>query len=424
MSEQIVNLAGGVEGLFIKNTRFNTTLVSCNMYLPLKRETAAQYGLLPFILTSSCAKYPDFSRLNYKLNKLYGAHLDAACEKFGDYQLLRMKISVINDRYTLDDESLVKQASDLLLGMIFEPSVTNGAFIDADVEREKRKAIEHIKGEYSEKRTYAKKRLIEEMYKGKAYGVSKCGDIKSVNAITGESLYNAWKEVLETAYIRFQVVGANIPQGLFESIAERFGEIKRENITDLNCTKATRAAKNVKEIVERDDVSQGKLCMGFSCKMHGNDDNSLPLMVASDIFGGGPYSRLFSNVREKMSLCYYCAAGSVRSKGLLTVDSGVELENAQKAQDEILNQLEIVKKGEFSDFEFESSIRSICDTISGYYDSQGALDLWYLLKINNDGLYSPQDIRERVLKITREDVVNAAGGIALHTVYKLLPKEN
>lgn len=423
MSQQILNLSNGVEGLFIKNTRFNTTLVSCNMYLPLKKETAASYGLLPFILTSCSAKYPDFSRLNYKLGKLYGARLDAACEKFGDYQLLRMKISVINDRYSLEEESLVKQACELLLGMIFEPSVENGAFFDADVEREKRKAIEHIKGEYSEKRVYAKKRLIEEMYKGKAYGVAKCGTVEDVEAITGSSLYNAWQEVLKTAFIRFQVVGAALPQGLFEGISERISLVDRESIVDLNGTKPTAAVKNIRNIVERDNVSQGKLCMGFSSKLYGTDDASLPLMVMADIFGGGPYSRLFSNVREKMSLCYYCSAGSVRHKGLITVDSGVEIQNAQKAESEILNQLEIVKNGEFSDFEFESSIKSICDSLKTYYDSQGALDLWYVLKITNSKLYSPEDITSMVQKITREDVISAAQGVKLHTVYKLLPKE-
>ena len=142
-----------------------------------------------------------------------------------------------------------------------------------------------------------------------------------------------------------------------------------------------------------------------------------------DIFGGGPYSRLFTNVREKMSLCYYCTASSVRYKGFLTVDSGVETENAQKAIDEILNQLEIMKKGEFSQNEFDSSIKSICDSLKTYYDSQNSLDLWYALKINNQNLYSPEDIIEKIKQITKEDVVFAAKGVNLHTIYKLLPKE-
>ena len=172
---------------------------------------------------------------------------------------------------------------------------------------------------------------------------------------------------------------------------------------------------------EQEAVKQGKLVMGFSCDMYGDDDLSLPLMVMCDIFGGGPYSRLFTNVREKMSLCYYCAASSVRYKGLLTVDSGVEVENADKAIDEILNQLEIMKKGEFSDTEFESSIKSICDALNTYYDSQNSLDLWFALKVNNGN--SPQDIIEKIKQITKEDVIYAANGVNLHTIYKLLPRE-
>ena len=146
-------------------------------------------------------------------------------------------------------------------------------------------------------------------------------------------------------------------------------------------------------------------------------------MVATDIFGGGPYSRLFSNVREKMSLCYYCSASSVRAKGLLIVESGVEFKDAKKAQKEILNQLDVIKKGEFTDFEYESSLKSIKDSLMGYDDSQSSLDLWYALKIANKEIYSPQRIAEKITQITREDVVNAARGIRLHTVYKIVAKE-
>ena len=121
-----------------------------------------------------------------------------------------------------------------------------------------------------------------------------------------------------------------------------------------------------------------------------------------------------------MSLCYYCSATSVRQKGLVTVESGVEFKNANKAETEILNQLEIIKKGEFSEFEFDSSIKSIKDSLNTYNDSQNALDTWYLLKVNNDNIYSPSDISEKISKITREDVIKTAEGVRLHTVYKLL----
>ncbi len=422
MSEKLINLADGAEGLFIKTNRFNTTLISFNFFLPLKKETVADYALLPFILTSCSKKYPDFSRLNYKLSRLYGARLDSSAEKYGDYQLLKMTISVINDRFSLDGESLINNAVDMLLRLIFEPNTENGTFLETDLNREKRKAIEHIKGELSEKRIYAKNRLIEEIYNGETYGIPKCGTVEDVEKITGESLYKAWENMLKTAFIRVHVVGSAVPAGFFESISEKFSSIQRNNITDCKASLPTPEREKVHNVEERIDVKQGKLCLGFSSRLYGNDDISLPLMIMTDIFGGGPYSRLFSNVREKMSLCYYCSASTTRQKGLVTVESGIETENAQKAEKEILNQLEIIRKGEFSDFEYESSIKSISESLSSYNDSQNSLDTWYTLKVNNEKIYSPDDIGERIKTITREDIVSAAKGIKLNTVYKLLPR--
>lgn len=423
MSAKVYKLADGVDGLFVKNERFNTTSVSFNFYLPLKKATAAEYALLPFILTTCGAEYPDFSRLNYKLNKLYGARLDATAEKTGDYQLLKMRISVIDDRFTFESESLLKQAINMLLSLVFSPKTENGAFCETDLAREKRKAIEHINGEKSEKRIYAKNRLIEEMYKDEAYGIPKCGTVEDVEKITGESLFAAWRDMLETAYVRIIIIGAALPARLFDDISRNFTDCKRHNITDCTNSKPTAFLSEPVTVTEKMPVQQGKLVMGFSAEMIGDDSVTLPLMVMTDIFGGGPYSRLFSNVREKMSLCYYCSASSVRIKGLLTVESGVESQNADKTEKAVIEQLDAVKKGEFSDFEFESSLKSIKDSLSTYNDSQNSLDAWYSVKAYNKELYSPEDIAEKLAEITRDDVIKAADGVKLHTVYKLLPQE-
>ena len=257
MSEKIINLAEGAEGLYIKTERFNTTLISFNFYLPLKRETVANYALLPFILTSCSKKYPDFSQLNYKLSRLYGARLDASAEKYGDFQLLKMTISVINDKFSLDGESLVNRACDMLLRLIFEPNTENGMFLENDLSREKRKAIEHIKSEISEKRIYAKNRLIEEIFKNEIYGTPKCGTIEDVEAISGTSLYKAWEEMLTSAFIRVHVVGSAVPQGFFENIAEKFSTISRNNITDCRNSLPTPQRAAHQTVTEEMDIKQG-----------------------------------------------------------------------------------------------------------------------------------------------------------------------
>lgn len=423
MSAKITQLSNGAEGVFIKNDRFNTTLVSYNFYMPLRAETAAHYALLPFVLTTCCDKYPDFSKLNFKLSKLYGANLSASAEKVGDFQLIKIAISVIGDRFSLDGEKLSDSAIELLNRLVFEPKVKDGAFYDEDIAREKRKAVEHIRGEISEKRIYARKRLIEEMYKGKPYGVSKCGTEEEVEKITGQSLYKAWREVLSHAFLRVNVISRSMPNGLFDVVSQKLSEIDRENITGSPVCTPTEKAKKVNTVTENLDIAQGKLVMGFSSETYGDEESTAALSVMCDIFGGGPYSRLFSNVREKMSLCYYCSASSVKAKGLIMVDSGVEKENAETAQKEILNQLEIIKKGEFTDTEFDSSIKGMTDSLNSYNDSQGLLDVWYSVKIFKDKLLSPEDSAELLCSVTRDDVVRAAKGVNLHTVYKLLPKE-
>lgn len=422
MSAKLTELGNGIEGVFVKNSRFSTTLISFNFYMPLDREKVAARALLPFVLTTCSKKYPDFSKLNYKLNKLYGATLEATAEKTGDLQMLKVSVSVINDKFALDNEPLTQQACELLLRLIFEPNVENGEFYAEDIEREKRKAIEHIRGEISEKRLYAKRRLIEEMYADEIYGIPKCGTEEQVKKIDGKILYKTWREVLEKAFLRVNVISSALPSSLFDVISERFAEVERHDVTDRYNHAATKPAKNVKRVTERMNVAQGKLAMGFSSELWGTDENTAPLFVMCDIFGGGPYSRLFSNVREKMSLCYYCSASAVRVKGLLTVDSGVEEQNAQKAEKEILNQLEILKRGEFTDFEFESSKRAITDSLCGVNDNQASIDTWFSIKISNEELNTPESFCEKIAAVTREDVIKAAKGIELNTVYRLLPK--
>lgn len=423
MSVEYLSLATGVQGLFVKNKRFHTTLVSFQFYLPLSRETVAENALLPFMLTTCGKRYPDFSALNLELSRLYGATLDASAEKLGDLQALKMRISVINDRFARDGESVVRKAVEMLLSLLFEPKAENGAFDETDLAREKRKAIEHIKSEISEKRLYAKKRLIEEMYRDSVYGIPKCGTQEEIEAITGESLYKAWKRMLETAFVRVHVIGEKVPDGLFDTVTKTFSSIERKGVTDLFVTKATLPAQEVRTVTERMDIKQGKLVLGFASEMSGEDKDTFPLMIAVDVFGGGPYSRLFSNVREKMSLCYYCAASSVRAKGLVTVDSGVEPQNAEKAQKEILAQLAALSRGELTDFELESSRKSIRDSLYAYHDSQNTLDIWYGMKALQKTIYTPEEVAEKLNAVTRDDVIRAAKGITLHTVYRLLPKE-
>lgn len=422
MPQQLTKLAEGVEALFLPGDSFNTTLVSFNFYMPLNRETVSKNALLPELIATCSKEYPDYLKLNYRLTELYGAEVVASASKVGNCICLKFTVSSINDRFAFDNEKVMEESVALLLSLIFRPKTENGAFAEEDLKREKRKLIDRIKGELNDKRTFARNRLVSEMLEDDPYGLYKLGEADAVANITGEELYETWKLMLETGYLRIHVIGEEIPCGLYDSVKQELSAFDRHNITDIYNVTALKERDGVKRVTDSMEVAQGKLVMGFSCAS-GDDDSSLDVMLMNDIFGGGPYGRLFTNVREKLSLCYYCSSQAVRNKGFMMVDSGVEKENAEKAEEAILGQLEVMTNGEFTDFEFSSAVKSIKDSLRSYKDSQNGLDVWYTVKAINKTVYSPEEICEKIETVTKQDVIKAAKGVRLNTVYMLLPKE-
>ncbi|MBQ0083536.1 MAG: insulinase family protein [Clostridiales bacterium] len=419
---ELISLGNSVDGLFVENKRFKTTVVSFNFYTPLCFETASENALLIYVLSSCSKKYESFRKLNFALSLLYGASVNVAVNKLGDIQLMQIAVSVINDEFSLDGSSVVSKAVELLESLIFEPKTENGRFFTEDVERERRKLGELIAAEINDKRRFARNRLFEEAFKGQPFGISALGTEKSLKSVTEEDLYNAWKRLLKTSYLRVNVIGKSLPDGIFENISEKFSKIERNVEPDFKKCRVLQKTDEVKSFSDKLDVAQGKLVMGFSSETCGPE--AYDLLIATDIFGGGPYSKLFENVREKMSLCYYCSARPIASKGFVYVDSGVEKENAEKAKKAILEQLQSVKNGDFSDFTFDASLKNIVCGIKSANDRIFALDSWYASKIFTDTIKSPEESAEAVQNVTREQVIKAANGIDLHTVYEIIPSGN
>lgn len=421
MSVQKYEIAKGVDGYYIENPRFNTTLITYNFYLPLNKNDMGTKSLLPYILTSCSDEFRDYIDLNIALLDLYGADLSCSVSKCGDCFHTKIGISVINDELAFEKDSPVSRAAKMLSDLLFAPALSGKTFFEEDINREKRKTIERIEGEINNKRAFARTRLFEEMFDGDPYGKFIYGSVGEVEKISGGELYAAWRELLSSAYIRINVIGKEYPADVFSAAKECFSNTYRNNVTDTDIIVSLEEAENARDITERFDVTQGKLALGFTSKLKGNFKTAAALSLFSDIFGGGPYSKLFSNVREKQSLCYYCSASSRRTKGIVLVESGIEESNAQKTIDAVLFELEEMKKGNFEDSVIEASKKAITDSLYGYSDNAAALDIWYSREINED--ISPADAVKIVMDVTREDIIEAAKGIKLHTVYRLLPKE-
>ena len=172
------------------------------------------------------------------------------------------------------------------------------------------------------------------------------------------------------------------------------------------------------------DVSQGKLAMGFPTGGINVWSEELPAMLlCNSVFGGSTLSKLFMNVREKLSLCYYASSALDRQKGIILVSSGIEFEKYEQAKSEILSQLEAVKRGELEQWELEGSRRTLMGAYLSMLDEQGSQEEFWLGQTVAGLDFGPGELAEAVEKVTSEEVAAMARNLELDTVYFLKGKE-
>ena len=401
----------------VKESRFKTMRISVTAYLPLKKETAASNALMSLVMTRSCNKYPDFTELSRKLSYLYGASLSSGFMKTGDVQALTFSISGIDDRYALNGDVISKELSNLLCDVIFDPFVRNGEFDGTECEQERRQLIDMIDSEFNEKRVYAKNKALSLMCEDEAFGIKRYGDRESVLSATPADLYKAWQEMLSSARFEIIYVGDSDSSIAFDVFNKRFNEIKRNPI-ELT-TDVVREALNVKKGNEDMELSQSKMILGFRTSVAEPDEDTMAARLMCAVLGGTAHSKLFCNVREKLSLCYYCSSSYIRQKGIMLVESGVERENIEKAKEAILGEIKAMQNGDITDEEIEATKMSMANAFYSSCDTVGGINGHYLSQMFDKEILTPQECVDKVNAVTKEDVIRCANKLTLDTVFTL-----
>lgn len=417
------NVANGIDIIFVPATQFKTNELAVSLLVPLKKETASENALLSLLLCESCSAYKTLRELNTHLASLYGAVLSPAVSKFGENQVIKFGITCIDDRFALDDKKILTECLSLLLSILFEPNFDEkGLFTQNSVDVQKRLLIEKIESEENEKRTYVLRKTESIMFEGEPYAINRYGTKEDVSKATPESLKAAWENLLKTASVLLTVVGSASQQEVKELLLDKFSNVERDYKAPVEAV-FNPVPSEIKEVKEQQAVKQGKLVMGFRVNITPDSELAPAMRSFADVFGGGPYSKLFANVREKMSLCYYCSARYVRQKSFIVVQSGCEEENMDKAVSEILNQIEEIKKGNF-DYEFSSSKMALTDAINSVYDAPESLEVWYTSQMADKAFKSPAESAAENKSVTKEQIMECASLISLDTVYRLVGNGN
>lgn len=412
-------LSEGVALTCVTTPRFKRSVLRAVLLLPLGGENAALRACLPQVLRRGTAEYTNLNALGAALDELYGARIESAVRKEGENLCIGFLADCIDEACVPDADGLTARLVRLLASLLTEPYLPGGGFSADYVEGEKNALCDRIAALRNDPRSWAVRRLTALMCDSERYGASAFGTVENAREITAEKLFAAWREALGRAKIELFYCGTHTPDEI-EAMwretplaAPRPGEIYQPHTEVL-----ASPASAPREIIEEEQVTQGKLSLGF--RTGGawlGSDNAPAYWLFQTAFGGSTSSRLFLNVREKKSLCYYASAQFVTSKGLLLVNSGIENANFEVARDEILHQLDECRAGALTDAELDTARKTLANGWRAMLDDPLTLERYWLGQAASGLLIPPEKRIEQISAVTPEQVTAAAQNTALDTVY-------
>ncbi|MCL2019785.1 MAG: insulinase family protein [Oscillospiraceae bacterium] len=415
-------IAEGTHFNRISDPRFKFNRIVFGFFVPLDKEKASLYALIPRLFHRTNAEYPKSKDFNNYLASLYNAKVDFEVASIGDTQFLGISMNFMDDSYALHGEKITEAASYALFNCVFNQPVADGnAFDNANVELCKREQIEAIEAEINDKRVYASNQARRIICEGEPAAINPLGTVEKTREITPESLLKAAVELFSNAVFEIICVGCNDFDSALKIAKEYFPAEQFDGRKTLPCESVySPLKKTVSEKIEKLPVlNQSKVVLGFKT----DSKNRAALTLMSNLYGGTLSSKLFLNVRERLSLCYYCWSRLSKEKGVMSVVCGVEEENIEKAREEIISQLELIKTGDITADELNSALLFEQNNIKTVNDSLSSLTWWYISRIYAGEIKSPEQFLKNYEGITSRDIIEAADSMRLDTIYVLSGEE-
>ena len=411
-------LCGNTNLRIIGTDKFKSNYLSVSFIVPLEERTAALNTLMLKILKRGTSRYPTMLALSKKLEYLYSADIFTKATCFGEAQVISFSIDMLSNAYALDELDILGESARVLDEIIFSPYTENGLFSAEYFESEKRNLLAEIDAEINNKAGYALSRLYAHMFAGERYAAARANAKKIVEEFTNAEVFAHYQNFLKTAKAEVIFVGDADEEKLKNILEEIFAKRKCAAFAPVS-TEVIRTAKSQKEIKEQSKATQGNLVIGFRTGTVLADGDYPVFALFNELFGGSPASRLFMNVREKKSLCYYCVSAPEATKGVMFVRAGIENQNFETAKAAIFAELAAVQDGKFTADELAMAKLSLINAYREISDNPQALQNWYLARALSGIDESPETVIERVEKITAEEIVAVANKVTADTVYFL-----
>ena len=414
-------LMPGVFLSHLRSDKFKTACMSVTLLTQLRRETAAMNAVIPFVLRRGTTRYGDMEQLSRRMDELYGAAVEPVVRRIGEIQCIGFYGSFPEPDYLPGGEALLGDTCALMAQLLLDPATRGGLLLPQYVDSERKKLLDIIRSRMNDKRSYALMRCIEEMCCYEDFAVSRFGSESEAENIHYKKLTRHYRELIQTCPVEIFYCGKTDFKAVSAAMREAFstmprGEIDYDIGTDL---RMNAVEDHVRFVEDEMDVTQGKLVPGFRLGECMEEPDIPALYVFNAVYGSGATSKLFMNVREKLSLCYYASSAVYLHKGIMLVSSGIEFDKLDAARDEILAQLDSVRRGEITDDELRSAKKSVASDLRAVQDSLGELEGFYLSQAL-DGLdYGPAELAALAEDVTKEDVQAIAESIECDLIYFL-----
>ena len=318
--------------------RFKHACLSVQLIRPMCREEVSMNALLPAVLLRGTEEHRDLRDITLRLDELYGASVSALVRRVGDYQTTGLYCSFMEDKYALPGDQVLEPMVQFLGELLFRPILVENGFHPGFVESEKKNLIATIEADLNDKRAYAASQMLKLMCSADSFGIPRLGEKELVTGIDPANLYCHYRRILRESRIELFYVGSSTPEALTGLLKSLFGRLDRSYV-NLPAQTPFRDGGG-QHRTEQMEVAQAKLCMGFVTPITNKSEEFAAMQVLNTLFGAGMTSKLFMNVREKMSLCYSIGSGYYGSKGIVTVSAGIDSDKETIAREEILRQLE------------------------------------------------------------------------------------
>lgn len=418
MTYERIKLAENIGFSEIIDSKFKKGALEIDFVTSLSPETSSLNASAICSINMTNSKYPSLTEFSSKLNSLYGSNIFSRVNRISDFQVNSIGATWLDNKYALEGEDIETETVKMLLDCIFSPDITNNAFNEKVFEIAKKDIQAKIDSEINNKRGYAIKQASEVAFRGEPAEYTSYGTTETLQKVTSESAYTALQNLIRNSQIEISYVSAQKNDNIRKLVSEAFEKSgNKGNICKFISFSPIK--KNPEEFTETLDVNQSKMVLVFKSEK----DDKYAMKMLSALYGETPFSKLFANVREKMSLCYYCASRFSRTKNCIFVDCGIETKNIETAKNAIIGQLDEIISGNFSDEDmqnillaFENSFSGIGDTISSYIN-------WYKSAVYEGEYLTPEQTLEKYKNVTKERIIDCAKSLVLDTVYVMKSKE-